>query len=101
MNRRHDYFVYILASRIGGTLYVGVTSDIAWRASLHRDGIGSGFTARYGVKRLVYCEHHTDIRTAIAREKRLKKWPRQWKINLIQTGNPGWLDLYPSLVGSP
>lgn len=100
MSPSHDYCVYILASTDHGTLYIGVTSDIAWRISLHRDGIGSRFTARYGVKRLVYCEHHSDVRSAIAREKRLKKWPRAWKIRLIEEQNPHWLDLYPQLAGA-
>ena len=99
MKREHDYFVYILASGLGGTLYIGVTSQPAYRVSLHREGVGSGFTARYGVKRLVYYEHHSDIRSAIAREKRLKKWPRRWKIDLIEKYNPNWTDLFPSISG--
>jgi putative endonuclease len=98
MEREHNYFVYILASRLGGTLYVGVTSELAYRVSMHREGVGSGFTARYGVKRLVYYEHHNDIRSAIAREKRLKKWPRKWKVDLIEKQNPNWTDLFPTTL---
>jgi putative endonuclease len=96
MTREHNYYVYMLASRIGGTLYVGVTSDIAYRVSQHREGVGSTFTARYGVKRLVWYEHHSDVTSAIAREKRIKKWPRRWKVQLIEAGNPNWADLFPS-----
>jgi putative endonuclease len=98
MEREHNYFVYMLASRLGGTLYIGVTSDLAYRASLHREGVGSEFTAKYGVKRLVYYEHHNDIRSAIAREKRLKKWPRRWKIELIEKHNPNWTELFPTTL---
>jgi putative endonuclease len=87
-------WVYIMTNRPSGTLYVGVTNDIARRAWEHRDGSGSGFTARYGLTRLVYIERHEDIETAIRREKRLKHWPRSWKLDLIETGNPGWDDLY-------
>jgi putative endonuclease len=87
-------WVYIMTNRPSGTLYVGVTNDIARRAWEHRDGSGSGFTARYGLTRLVSIERHEDIETAIRREKRLKHWPRSWKLDLIETGNPGWDDLY-------
>ena len=96
MGREHDYFVYILASGLGGTLYMGVTSQLASRISMHREGVGSQFTAKYGVNRLVYYEHHNDIQSAIAREKRLKKWPRRWKIELIEKQNPNWSDLFPN-----
>jgi putative endonuclease len=99
MKREHNYFVYILASDLGGTLYIGVTNELAYRVSMHREGVGSRFTARYGIKRLVYYEHHTDIRSAITREKRLKKWPRQWKIALIEKHNPNWTDLFASIAG--
>ena len=98
MEREHDYFVYILASRIGGTLYIGVTSQLAYRTSMHREGVGSNFTAEYSVKRLVYYEHHNDIRSAISREKRLKKWPRKWKIDMIEKHNPNWADLFPTTL---
>jgi putative endonuclease len=77
---------------------VGVTADIARRAFEHRNGMVEGFTQQYGLKRLVYAERHDDIRDAIQREKRIKHWPRQWKINLIAAENPEWKDLYDSLV---
>jgi putative endonuclease len=96
--REHNYFVNILASGLGGTLYIGVTRQLAYRASMHRVGVGSNFTARYGAKRLVYYEHHNDIRSAITREKRLKKWPRRWKIELIEKHNPNWTDLFPTTL---
>ncbi len=86
-------FVYILASRKNGTLYVGVTSDLARRMQEHFNGTGSKFTARYGVMRLVWFEQHDLVTTAITREKTIKKWPRQWKINAIEADNPEWNDL--------
>jgi putative endonuclease len=96
MAREHNYCVYMLASRLGGTLYVGVTSDIAFRVSQHREGVGSKFTARYGVKRLVWYECYSEFTSAIAREKRIKKWPRKWKVRLIEASNPDRSDLFPS-----
>ena len=91
--------VYIMTNKPNGTLYVGVTGDICRRAWEHREGlVEEGFTKRYGLKRLVYAEPHEDIRDAIRREKRLKHWPRQWKINLIQEANPQWKDLYDTLA---
>ncbi len=91
-------WVYIVTNRPNGTLYVGVTADIRRRAWEHREGVGDGFTKRYQLKRLVYAEAHDDIRDAIRREKRLKHWPRQWKINLITENNPDWKDLYATLT---
>jgi putative endonuclease len=91
-------WVYIVTNRRDGTLYVGVTSDIARRAWQHREGVVEGFTKRYRLKRLVYVEAHNDIRDAIQREKTIKHWPRQWKIDLIETANPDWTDLYDTLV---
>ena len=91
-------WVYILTNKPNGTLYVGVTSDIARRAWEHREGAAEGFTKRYGLKRLVYAERHDDIRLAIQREKTVKHWPRQWKINLIREANPNWNDLYEVLT---
>jgi putative endonuclease len=91
------FFVYILASRIGGTLYIGVTSDLAGRISTHREDLIAGFTRRYGVHRLVWFEWIDDAYAAIRREKQLKKWNRSWKIRLIEEQNPHWVDLYPSL----
>jgi putative endonuclease len=91
-------WVYVMSNKPNGTLYVGVTADIARRAFEHRNGMVEGFTQQYGLKRLVYAERHDDIRDAIQREKRIKHWPRQWKINLIAAENPEWKDLYDSLV---
>ena len=91
-------YVYILASRPYGTLYVGVTSDLVRRIWEHQNGVVEGFTKEYKVKRLVWYEPHTDILAAITREKQLKHWNRDWKINLIQSTNPGWQDLYPTLA---
>jgi putative endonuclease len=87
-------WVYILASRYRGTLYTGVTSDIARRTWQHREGHGSRFAARYEVIRLVYAERHERIDEAIGREKAIKKWRREWKIELIEQGNPEWNDLF-------
>ena len=86
--------VYILASRIHGTLYVGVTSDLHGRLQEHVQGIFEGFTKKYGIKMLVYYETHLDMETAIRREKQLKKWNRAWKLRLIESMNPAWADLY-------
>ena len=91
-------YVYIMASRKGGTLYTGVTNDIARRSWEHRDSVLPGFTARYGVKRLVWFSEFGSIEDAIAEEKRIKKWRRAWKIELIETKNPEWEDLYPLLI---
>jgi putative endonuclease len=91
-------WVYIMTNRPNGTLYIGVTSDIARRVWEHREGLGEGFTARYGLKCLVYAERHEDIRDAIIREKRLKQWRRAWKVRLILSENPDWEDLYPRLI---
>jgi len=92
-------WVYILANRYRGTLYIGVTADIARRSWQHREGIGSGFTKRYEVHRLVYAEEYPTIAEAIAREKTLKKWRRAWKIVLVETANPDWDDLFDRLNG--
>lgn len=89
--------VYLLASRRHDTLYVGVTSNLPVRTAQHREGTLEGFTKRFGVKRLVWFEQHDDIASAIRREKAIKKYKREWKINLIERENPGWDDLYPRL----
>jgi putative endonuclease len=89
-----DPCTYILASKPDGVLYVGVTSDIWGRMSEHKQGIFPGFTKRYGVKMLVYYEFHIGIDEAITREKRIKEWQRAWKIRLILSVNPQWLDLF-------
>jgi putative endonuclease len=91
------YWVYIMASGRNGTLYVGVTNDLARRVMEHREGLVPGFTKRYGVKMLVYCETFENVDAAIHREKRLKKWKRQWKIDLIQLRNVEWNDLAETL----
>ena len=87
--------VYIMASRKHGTLYVGVTSKLVARVSQHREGMMDGFTNQHGVRRLVWVEWHDSIESAIHREKRLKKYKREWKINLIERDNPDWDDLFP------
>ena len=92
------YFAYMLASRQGGTLYVGVTSDLIRRVAEHREGAIPGFTAKYGVKRLVWYEAHDSIEAAIRREKRLKKWPRAWKVALIEEANPQWQDRWTEIT---
>ena len=92
------YYVYIMASRKNGTLYIGVTNDIARRAYEHREGLIPGFTKRYAVNLLVHIEPFDDICYAIQREKNLKKWPREWKIALIEETNPDWRDLYDDLA---
>jgi putative endonuclease len=92
-----SYFTYLLASRRNGTLYVGVTNDLAKRVGEHRDGSASVFTRRYGVKLLVWYEIHEDISVAIAREKKIKGWNRAWKIRLIEEKNSGWNDLTEQL----
>ena len=96
--RERTYFVYILASRIGGTLYIGVTSDLVGRVYQHREKLVPGFTAEYGVARLVYFEPFGEIDAAIQREKRLKKWTRAWKVRLLEEKNLNWDDLYPSIA---
>ena len=94
------YFVYILASERNGTLYVGVTNDLVRRVHEHREGLVEGFTRRYGVKLLVYYEVHHEIGEAILREKRLKRWRRDWKLELIEIANPTWRDLWQELTES-
>jgi putative endonuclease len=91
------YWVYILASQRNGTLYVGVTNDLARRVWQHRSGQGSQFAAKYKVTRLVWCESHPHAVEAIAREKQIKKWERRWKLELIEKSNPTWRDLYDEL----
>ena len=92
------YYVYILASKRNGTLYIGVTNNLIRRVYEHKNGLINGFTKKYTVHMLVYYEHTNDIYSAIQREKRLKKWERKWKIELIETMNPDWHDLYEELV---
>jgi len=91
-------FVYLLASRKHGTLYLGVTNDLLRRVYEHKQKLLPGFTARYGVDRLVWFETYDDPTTAITREKEVKKWRRDWKIALIERDNPDWLDLYGAIA---
>lgn len=88
------FFVYMLASRKNGTLYIGVTSDLPKRVWEHKNGVAEGFTEKYGVHKLVWCEPHETAESAIHREKRLKKYEREAKIKLIAGTNPDWNDLY-------
>ena len=92
------YYVYILASRKHGTLYIGVTNDLVRRVYQHKTQAARGFTSRYGIHLLVWFECYDDILDAITREKELKKWRREWKINLIERSNPEWIDLYAGIV---
>jgi putative endonuclease len=94
-----SFYVYILASGIGGTLYIGVTNDLARRVAEHRLKQAQGFTKKYEVDRLVYFEQFDDAENAITREKRLKKWNRAWKIRLSEEFNPNWDDLYSRIAG--
>jgi putative endonuclease len=92
------YYVYLLASDKYGTLYLGVTKDVVRRVHEHKSKVVAGFTKRYSVERLVWFEIYDDALTAIAREKELKKWRRDWKIRLIAERNPQWIDLYPEIA---
>jgi len=94
LSREHRYFVYIMASKAHGTLYVGVTGKLVARAAGHRDEVREGFTKKYGVHKLVWFEEFSDIHDAIRREKQIKKWRRAWKIELIEKVNPTWQDLF-------
>ena len=91
-------YVYIMASKPNGTLYIGVTSNLAKRAWEHREGFADGFTKRYGCKLLVWFEVHDCIENAILREKQMKEWQRAWKVRRVVEMNPDWRDLYPTLV---
>ena len=91
-------YVYIMANDRYGTLYIGVTSDLVKRVWEHKEGAADGFTKKYGAKQLVWYETHEDMLAAITREKQLKKWNRDWKVNLIQEKNPDWQDLYDDIT---
>ncbi len=93
------FYVYILASGRNGTLYIGVTSQLAQRVWQHKQGLAEGFTKQYGLKTLVWYEQHDTAESAITREKQIKKWERKWKIGLIETENPYWNDLYDDVAG--
>jgi putative endonuclease len=91
-------WVYVMTNKPDGTLYIGVTADLARRIHQHREGSVSGFTKRYNLHRLVYAEHHDSIEQGIRRESRMKKWPRAWKVDLIVSQNPEWKDIYETLI---
>lgn len=97
---KRQFYVYILASKRNGTLYIGVTSDLVKRVWQHRERFVDGFSKRYSVEILVHYEIFEDSRTAIQREKNLKRWVRKWKIELIEKENPEWKDLYPEIIGN-
>jgi putative endonuclease len=92
------YWVYILASKPGGTIYIGVTNNLVRRIYEHREGLAESFTKRYGIKTLVYFEPHETIAAALQREKNIKHWSREWKIDLIVASNADWRDLYENIV---
>ena len=91
------FYVYLLSSKPNGTLYVGSTRDLLKRVWEHKNKVVPGFTAKYGVDRLVWFEAHGSLESAFMRERQIKSWKRLWKIQLIESDNPQWLDLYPSL----
>ena len=93
-----QFYVYILASKIGGTLYIGVTNNLVRRVYEHREKFVEGFTKQYDVTKLVYYEVHSDVEAAIVREKQMKNWNRAWKVRLIEETNPNWDDLYPRIA---
>ena len=95
---RKIFFVYITASKARGVLYVGMSSNLPKRAMEHRDRLVEGFTTKYWAGRLVYFEHHDSAESAVKREKLLKRWRREWKIQLIETSNPTWRDLYNDVL---
>lgn len=97
MESMHDYYIYILANQRNGTLYIGVTNDLVRRVAEHKQGRVGGFTRRYQLHLLVYYEVTPDVTAAIAREKQLKKWKREWKFDLIESENPYWRDLYADI----
>lgn len=94
-----SYSVYIVASRPKGTLYIGSTSNLVQRVYQHKVRAADGFTKQHGIDRLVWFEMHESALAMVTRERQLKKWNRQWKIDLIERGNPDWQDLYPGLLG--
>ena len=93
-----NFYVYILASKKNGTLYIGVTNDLTKRVWEHKNKVADGFTKKYGVDKLVWFESTESIESAIQREKQLKNWHRQWKVTLINSKNPGWQDLYKDII---
>jgi putative endonuclease len=93
-----SFYVYMLASRRHGTLYIGMTDDLVRRVWQHREGVIAGFTKQYGVKVLVWYEEHSSRESAFERERRMKKWNRSWKIRMIESFNPQWRDLYDQIA---
>lgn len=98
MHNKGMYYVYILATSRNGTLYIGVTNNLVKRVYEHKNDLVEGFTKQYQVHNLVYFEPYEDVKEALLREKRLKKWDRKWKIELIEKNNPDWEDLYPEII---
>jgi len=98
MTGSRQAWLYIMASRPNGTIYVGITSDLIHRVWQHRTGAVPGFTKRHGLKRLVYVERHEAMPYAITREKNVKSWPRAWRVRLITSTNPNWDDLYETVL---
>ena len=94
-----DFYVYIMASKKNGTLYIGVTSNLVKLIYQHKHHLVEGFTQKYKIHTLVFYEQHFSAESAIKREKRLKEWPRRWKLALIEETNPDWNDLYPVITG--
>ncbi len=97
--KEHSYYVYMMTNKRNGTLYTGVSKDLVRRVYEHKHGILQGFTKRYGLKMLVWFEHHTDVSEAIKREKNIQAWKRQWKLEMIEKSNPNWNDLYEEITG--
>ncbi len=95
---KENFYVYILSSQKNGTLYIGVASNLIQRVYQHKEGQVDGFTKKYGVKTLVYYEIHQTAESAIVREKQIKEWKRNWKLELIEKSNPRWLDLYQEVI---
>ncbi len=93
-----QYYVYIITNKPYGTLYVGISSNLVQRIYQHREGMAPGFSKEHGLNRLVWYQMHQDVNEAIASEKKIKKWRRDWKVNVIQEMNPEWKDLYPSII---
>jgi putative endonuclease len=98
MPEKH-YYVYVLSNKPRGTMYVGVTSNLVQRVWQHKEDQVEGFTKRYGIKMLVWFEQHEDVEQAILREKQIKKWDRLWKVELIESNNPQWNDLFETIIG--
>ncbi|HNS32313.1 MAG TPA: GIY-YIG nuclease family protein [bacterium] len=94
----HEYYVYIMTNKNNSVFYIGVTNNIAHRVFQHKNGLVEGFTKKYNLKKLVYCESTGDVIAAISREKQLKNWHRKWKIRLIESSNPEWHDLSEDML---